>query len=315
MYQEETEVSNSKGKTAFIFILIIIVTALVCFYILKGKPKKGQNGPWGAMNQSEVIYSVKTQLGEPVTITDFVVTSGDVQTQSSIEVFPSIGGKIVQMNVTLGSPVKKGDVIAKIDASEAGSYYTQSPVIAPISGSILSSPAKLGAKVSANSVITTIGDIENLQITTRIPERYVGELAIGQKAEISLEAYPNVIFMATVSRISPVLDAATRTKEVILNFDEKDSRINAGMFAKVKLYTIDYSNHIVIPQEALVTNNDDKYVFVTKEDNTVEKRDVTVGKNIAGQIQILSGVEFGEKIVVEGMLSLYNGAKINDITK
>ncbi|MBR2108022.1 MAG: efflux RND transporter periplasmic adaptor subunit, partial [Treponema sp.] len=146
------------------------------------------------MPKQEVIYSVKTQLGEPVTITDFVVTSGDVQTQSSIEVFPSIGGKIVQMNVTLGSSVKKGDVIAKIDASEAGSYYTQSPVIAPISGSILSSPAKLGAKVSANSVITTIGDIDNLQITTRIPERYVGELAIGQKAEISLEAYPNVIF-------------------------------------------------------------------------------------------------------------------------
>ena len=80
--------------------------------------------------------------------------------------------------------------------------------------------------------------------------------------------------MATVSRISPVLDAATRTKEVILNFDEKDSRINAGMFAKVKLYTIDYSNHIVIPQDALVTNNDDKYVFVTKEDNTVEKREM-----------------------------------------
>jgi multidrug efflux pump subunit AcrA (membrane-fusion protein) len=314
MNQEETKSSNSKAKTAVIFILILIITAVICFFILKSKDKKGAN-PWANMPKQEVIYSVKTQLGEPVTITDFVVTSGDVQTQSSIEVFPSIGGKIVQMNVTLGSPVKKGDVIAKIDASEAGSYYTQSPVIAPISGSILSSPAKLGAKVSANSVITTIGDIENLQITTRIPERYVGELAIGQKAEISLEAYPNVIFMATVSRISPVLDAATRTKEVILNFDEKDSRINAGMFAKVKLYTIDYSNHIVIPQEALVTNNDDKYVFVTKEDNTVEKRDVTVGKNIAGQIQILSGVEFGEKIVVEGMLSLYNGAKINDITK
>ena len=314
MNQEETKSSNSKAKTAVIFILILIITAVICFFILKSKDKKGAN-PWAIMPKQEVIYSVKTQLGEPVTITDFVVTSGDVQTQSSIEVFPSIGGKIVQMNVTLGSPVKKGDVIAKIDASEAGSYYTQSPVIAPISGSILSSPAKLGAKVSANSVITTIGDIENLQITTRIPERYVGELAIGQKAEISLEAYPNVIFMATVSRISPVLDAATRTKEVILNFDEKDSRINAGMFAKVKLYTIDYSNHIVIPQDALVTNNDDKYVFVTKEDNTVEKRDVTVGKNIAGQIQILSGVEFGEKIVVEGMLSLYNGAKINDITK
>ena len=243
MNQEETKSSNSKAKTAVIFILILIITAVICFFILKSKDKKGAN-PWANMPKQEVIYSVKTQLGEPVTITDFVVTSGDVQTQSSIEVFPSIGGKIVQMNVTLGSPVKKGDVIAKIDASEAGSYYTQSPVIAPISGSILSSPAKLGAKVSANSVITTIGDIENLQITTRIPERYVGELAIGQKAEISLEAYPNVIFMATVSRISPVLDAATRTKEVILNFDEKDKE--SFMQKDIKKRTDNIRNQMVV---------------------------------------------------------------------
>ena len=67
-------------------------------------------------------------------------------------------------------------------------------------------------------------------------------LKIGLKAEISLEAYPEQIFSATVVRVSPVLDAASRTKQVILNFDKKDSRVNAGMFAKVKLYTVDYVN-------------------------------------------------------------------------
>ncbi len=260
-------------------------------------------------------YSVNTQIAKIETITDFVTASGDVETQSSIEVFPSIGGKIVEMNISLGSHVNEGDVIAKIDPSEPGSYYALSPILAPISGSILSSPLKINSKVSTSSVLTTIGDIDNLQITVKIPERYVSDLAIGQKADISLEAYPGIKFSASVVRISPVLDSASRTKEVILNFTKKDSRINAGMFAKIKLWTRDYSGKIVVPQDAIVTNNDDQYVFIVKNDNTVEKRAVTTGKNIDGVIQIESGVAEDEVIVVEGMLQLYDGATVNILNK
>ena len=160
-----------------------------------------------------------------------------------------------------------------------------------------------------------IGDIENLQITASIPERYVGDLKIGLKAEISLEAYPGQIFSATVVRVSPVLDAASRTKQVILNFDKKDSRVNAGMFAKVKLYTVDYVNVISIAQDAIVTVNDSSYLYVVKEDSTVEKRLITLGKNVNGYYQITSGIEPNEKVVVAGMLTLTDGAKVKDITE
>lgn len=264
---------------------------------------------------SSTVYSVNTKNASYETITDFVIASGDVETQSSIEVFPSIGGKIVEMNISLGSHVNQGDVIAKIDPSEPGSYYALSPVTAPISGSILSSPLKINSKITTNSVITTIGDIDNLQITVKIPERYVSDLAIGQKADISLEAYPGINFSATVVRISPVLDSSSRTKEVILNFTQKDSRINAGMFAKIKLWTRDYSEKIIVPQDAIVTNNDDKYVFIVKANNTVEKRAVTTGKNIDGLIQIDSGVQENEVIVIAGMLQLYDGATVNILNK
>lgn len=136
------------------------------------------------------------------------------------------------MNVSLCSPVKKGDIIGYIAPLEPGSYYAKSPITCPISGSILTAPSTPGQKVQVSSVITKIGDIENLQISTKIPERYVAEVAVGQKAETKLEAYPDVSFFASVVRISPVVDSSTRTKEIILNFDQKDSRVNAGMFAK-----------------------------------------------------------------------------------
>ena len=265
--------------------------------------------------KSQTVTPVRTVVANEVILQDYVMTSGDIQTQTSIEVFPSIGGTIVQMNVSLGSPVKKGDIIGYIDPSEPGSYYAKSPITCPISGSILTAPAKPGQKVQASSVITKIGDIENLQISAKIPERYVAELAVGQKAEIKLEAYPDVSFSASVVRISPVVDSATRTKEIILNFDKKDSRINAGMFAKVKLFTSAYKGTFAIGQDSIVSNSDKNYLFVVNDDDTVSKREVTLGKNVDGYYQILSGIEFGETVVTEGMLTLYEGAKVRDIGK
>lgn len=265
--------------------------------------------------KSQTVTPVRTVVANEVILQDYVMTSGDIQTQTSIEVFPSIGGTVVQMNVSLGSPVKKGEVIGYIDPSEPGSYYAKSPITCPISGSILTAPAKPGQKVQASSVITKIGDIENLQISAKIPERYVAELAVGQKAEIRLEAYPDVSFSASVVRISPVVDSATRTKEIILNFDKKDSRINAGMFAKVKLFTSAYKGTFAIGQDSIVSNSDKNYLFVVNDDDTVSKREVTLGKNVDGYYQILSGIEFGETVVTEGMLTLYEGAKVRDIGK
>lgn len=275
----------------------------------------GGKGGWGGFGGfgGAQETSVRTMTAKNTRLTDFVITNGEIETQTAIEVFPSIGGKVVEMKVSLGSPVKQGDIIAYIDPSEPGSYYAKSPVIAPISGSIISSPVKTGQKVSVSSVVTKIGDISNLQVTAKVPERYVADLRIGQRAEITLQAYGSEKFYAKVVRISPVVDAATRTKEIILNFEESYEKVNAGMFAKIKLYTNDYAGYPVIPQDSVVNNNDEYYVFVVKEDNTVEKRHVTLGKNIDGYYQLLEGISEGDSMVIEGMLTLFDGAKVRDV--
>lgn len=315
---------TKKRKTVLTFVIVAVVIIL-SFITVKiiNSPKKNagpgggmQGGPGGFSGFSQKQNSttaVRTITAKEVVLYDFVLTSGDIQTQNSIEVFPSIGGTVIQMDVSLGSSVNKGDILGYIDPSEPGSYYAKSPITAPISGSILSSPVKAGQKVQVSSVITKIGDIKNLQISAKIPERYVAELKIGQKAEVNLEAYPDVNFTASVVRISPVVDSATRTKEIILNFDKADSRINAGMFAKVKLYTTVYKGAFAISQDSIVNNGDKYYLYVVNDDDTVSKREVTLGKNVNGLYQILSGVDFGEKVVSEGMLTLYDGAKVRDI--
>ena len=309
------------STTAIIVIVLLAVTAGGVFLINSSAKKKktaaggaGGFGGFGGGRAPQTATAVRTTVAKNQTITDFVYTNGEIETQKSIEVFPSIGGKVVEMHVSLGSSVKQGDVIAYIDPSEPGSYYAKSPVIAPIDGSIITSPVKIGQKVSMSSVITKIGDINNLQITAKVPERYVADIAIGQKAEITLQAYGEEKFIASVVRISPVVDPSTRTKEIILNFDKHYDKVNAGMFARVKLFTLDYGGYPVIAQDSFVENSDEYYLYIVKEDSTVTKRKVVRGKNIDGYYQVIDGLAAGEVVVLEGMLSLYEGATVRDIS-
>lgn len=313
---------EKKSKISLIVTVaavLLTVAAVVIINATKNTENTGGPGKGGARGRGgtgNTIFTVRSAEAVKKTLNDYVITNGEVESQSAVEVFPSMGGKVQQINVLLGSQVKKGDVIAKIDPSEPGTKYALSPVEAPISGSIVSTPLKVGTKVTTNSAVTMIGDIDNLQISASVPERYVSELKTGLKAEITVEAYPDVIFMATVSRVSPVVDAATRTKQVIMNFDKKDSRVNAGMFAKVKLYTSKYSGKLVVPSDAIITNDDDvSYLFVVNDDYTVSRRTVKTGKAIDGMIQVTDNLMAGERVVYEGMLSLSDGANVNDLAK
>lgn len=302
---------------AAVALIAVVLTAVYAKTIGKSSGKPAGVGGRGGRGGNSAVVSVRTMMAEITTLHGYVNTNGEVESQNSVSVYPDMGGKVISTSVMLGSSVKKNDIIAYVDPSEPGTNYRSSPVYAPISGSVISTPLKNGKKVTTSTAIAIIGDINNLQVTANVPERYVAVLKKGLKAEVSVEAYPGVIFEATVSRVSPVVDATTRTKEVILTFDRHDERINAGMFAKVKLYTEDYSGAVVMPSDALVQNGDDFFAYIVNssgDSETVSKVKVEKGKTVDGYVQILSGVKAGDKVVIQGMRSLGDGSKILDIS-
>lgn len=299
-------------KSVIVTIGVLLVTAGVCVYF-NSSAKNNVKG--GRPQNAQTLLTVQTEVATIGTLHDYIATNGEIEAQNSVAVYPDMGGKIVSTSVLLGDNVRRGDVIARIDPSEPGARYALSPVLAPISGSIISTPLKTGTTVTTSSTITTIGDIRDLQISAKIPERYTAVLKIGLKANIILPAYPDVIFEATVTRVSPVVDTSSRTKEIILKFDEADDRLNAGMFANVTLFTLDYSDCIIITNNAIVAKNDKSYVYVIKSgtENVVEQRQIEIGKAVNGVSQIVSGVKEGERIVVAGTQSLSDGSTVRDI--
>jgi multidrug efflux pump subunit AcrA (membrane-fusion protein) len=305
--------SAKKIKKSTVLVAAVCVVFLIVAAAVVNRTKQKNGGMMNMGGGGQNVVSVKTAAAENSVLHDYVETNGEIECESSIDVYPDIGGKVSRLFVSLGDFVKKGAVIAEVDPNEPGSYFVNSAVIAPVSGTITSTPKDVGYKVAVSTSITTIGDVTNLQIRGKVPEKYVANVKIGLKADVTLESCPGQIFQATVKKVSPVLDATSRTKEIILTFDESDSRINAGMFAKVKLFTLDYSG-IIVPEDAVVTRNSTTTVFVLSADgNSAEQREVVTGNSVDGYVQVLSGVNEGEKIIVEGMSILYDGAKVHDV--
>ncbi len=270
-------------------------------------------GASGGANAEASVYSVKTAKVEKKSLQDYLETNGDVVTETTVGVYPDISGKLSSIKVDIGSRVAKGQVIAWVDPSKPGATYSLSPVYAPITGTVTSMDLHVGATVTTSSEIAEVGVMNQLLISALVPERDVAVLSTGLKADVTLEAFPGVIFKATVNKVAPLVNATSRTKEIRLAFDTKDERVNVGMFAKVKLYTTAYADRLTIPQEAIVSNFGKEYVFVANTDGTVSKKTITAGVIIDGVAEVLSGLEEGEKVITQGMQVLSDGAKYRDI--
>lgn len=272
-------------------------------------------------NAENLVQAVRVEKLSKSEMRNFIEVNGNIRAEKSMNVYPVIQGKIAGTSVHLGSTVKKGDVLAYVDPSVPGSRYSLNEVTSPISGTVISIPLKEGTRVDTGTSVVTIGDLSKLQIITYIPERYVSFLKTGLDADIVLEAYPEEKFSAVVSEVSPVLDEATRTKEVILTFTKSDSRINAGMFAKLNLYLKDYSGVLSVPTSCISQKADKKYVWIIDEAEKTEKgnaakvrfMEIKTGEEIVDRtiIEFAAAQSENIRVVTQGFETLQDGSVVN----
>ena len=275
--------------------------------------QKAQLGPRTPKNkiEGETVYSVLTQSIELSSIEDYLKFNGDVIAETTVEIYPDVTGKLTKLNVSLGSYVRKGDIIAEVDPSLPGQKYVASPVKSTINGTITDLPYNVGATISSPQVpLATVGDLSSLQIQSFISEKDMASVALGQKALISFEPYENEFFEASITEISPVLDRNSRTLEIKLNLDKTDKRIKSGMFGSAYLITTEYENALVIPSNSIQKSEDGEYVYVISRDMKAEMKIIETGLSIDGRTIVLSGISEGEQLVTLGQTMLQPGSAV-----
>ena len=298
-----------------LFFIFSILSVLIMLTTISCKKKEEAAAP---VNR-ERVYAVVTQPATVATLQDTIEINGEVNVKTNITIHPEIGGKLVALEVEVGDRVEKGQTIATVDPSKPGYNYVMSPVKSTISGTVTQVISRGGTTVTTGTGIVTVGDIDNLVIHANIPERNVGALKKNLAADVFFPAYPDTAFKAHITWISPVVDPASRSKQIELTLDKKDSRINTGMFPKVRLYTTVYNGYIVVPDDAVVTRADQDYVFVivqNAEGQDVASR-VPVKKliTIDNNTVISEGLSEGDIVVVDGMDVLVSGVRVNRVEK
>jgi membrane fusion protein, multidrug efflux system len=190
-----------------------------------------------------------------------------------------------------------------------------STIYSPIDGKTGNLTVKLGNVVAANSTaMDTITQLEPIYVTFAVPEpnlpdvkRYMAErkLAVLAKTQDG-----DAVEHGELTFVDNSVDMTTGTIKLKGTFPNTDHKLWPGQYVNVVLRLTTRSNALVVPNQAVQSGQDGTYVYVVKDDNTVEARNVTTGPRVNEDLVVEKGLEEGDTVVTEGQLRLAPGARV-----
>jgi multidrug efflux system membrane fusion protein len=186
----------------------------------------------------------------------------------------------------------------------------------PIDGRTGNLSVKVGSLITANQLeMITISRIQPVYVTFAVPAMHLSTIKTHMAGgKLAVTAVPQdadaQAATGALSFIDNAVDMTTDTIKLKATFDNADHRLWPGQFARISLRLTTLPNAIVVPSQAVQTGQDGQYVFVVKQDSTVEQRPITTGQAVAQDVVVQKGLTPGETVVTEGQLRLEPGARV-----
>ena len=213
------------------------------------------------------------------------------------------------------TPQEYDDALAALKVAEADIAVIQAQLAktmikAPFSGVTGSRRVSPGAFVRANTAITTLAQLHELKVSFAAPERYYALLKKGAIVTISTTAFPGYELHGTVEVIEPTVDQATRSARIIAHVGNPDGKFRPGMSANVSAILSQRDSALLVSDEAVFGEGNQNFVFAVKSDSTVVRTAVQLGSRQRETVEILRGLEAGQRVIRAGHQKLYDGAKV-----
>lgn len=180
---------------------------------------------------------------------------------------------------------------------------------APFDGVISERLMEPGDMAAKDSHLLTLVDPGSLVVEVSVSELTLPLIAIGDPAEVRIDALGPGVIPGTIKRIYPVVDPATRQGIVEITLDELPAGIRPGQFARVRLRTAERPR-LMVPFTALQRDRDGEFVYRLDSEDRAQPVRVRSGARVADRIEILEGVSAGDRIVSRGFLGLRPGAAV-----
>lgn len=187
--------------------------------------------------------------------------------------------------------------------------YNYTAIRSTISGIVSSRDIKVGTNVNVGQLAFTVTDTSRLVAYLSIPQTELSKFSSGHAVAVRVDSMPDAEYGATIARISPTIDPRTGTFRATAYLDNQDSELAPGMFGR---FTIAYEKHLdtlIIPIAAAVQEDNEIIVFVV-QDGAAVRREIQVGIRSNGVLEVLSGLDLDDIIIITGQSGLRDGSRV-----
>ena len=201
--------------------------------------------------------------------------------------------------------VNKGDTIAKLSTKT---------IIAPFSGVIGKRGISGSSLGSENTIILTLDDSQKVLCDLKIPEVYAAILKKGLKLNAKFSAYKNKIYEGKIESVASRVDAQTRSILARAKIINDSSEIIPGSLLEIEIF-YNEKQSLGIPDTSIMYEGGKKFIYKIIENNMIKKTEIETGIRYMGIIEVLKGLNEGDKIIAEGLTKVRSGMKVKPIIK
>ena len=201
----------------------------------------------------------------------------------------------------------RDDLIASLDRDQQIRSYV--PIVAPFDGRVIARDLTKGEVVETTARLFQVADLSEVWVTANIPEKdipyiHTNDLVANQLVEVRVKAYPAQVFSGKITYVGDVLEPSTRTMRLRLELPNPDGRLKPQMFATVRVYSDPEPGVLTLPEGAIQRDRTRQFVFVQRDPQIFEVRDVKVSESNGHTVKVLDGLREGELVVTKGAFVL-----------
>ena len=287
---------RSKKITTFVIIFFLIIALVIAGRYAMGlyfKSKYGKRSAPGVIvkivemkNFNQSLESYCTAL--PLKTTSFKLRKNELLTP-----------------IDMGAEVKKGDVIVALQSKN---------ITAPFNGVIGTRGISGTSLGSENTIMLTLDDTKKILCDLSIPEKFSSVLKRGLKIKAKFSAYKDKTYEGKIESVASRIDAQTRSILARAKINNENLEILPGSLLEIELLYLEKDN-LGIPDTALLMEGNKTFVYKIIENNMTKKIEIKTGVRDKGNLEIVSGLSQGDKIVAEGLTKVRPNMKIKPIIK
>lgn len=193
--------------------------------------------------------------------------------------------------------------------SETGDISPQTTIYSPIPGIVIQRKVGPGQYINTSSQNPNasdpsfvIGDLSTVWLIAYVRESEAPRVKVGQALHFKVLSYPDTVFSANIRYVATAFDAATRRLLVRATIDNSEGLLRPEMFANVTILTGEGDLSPAVPRDAIVYDGNSMHVLIARDDKSIEQRNIKTGLSNGNNVEVVEGLQVGERIVTKGSL-------------